>query len=169
MQVLLVLLAYQVFSKTIASLMEHGEVGYDMFAAIAFKSGTFASWITLARHTIGLTPVPRTSRAVWAYLGMTTATLYIICVPSLISAVTGYVPHYSTWIRTNAGYDNATVTPCPAGLLPVWGQLSTTVHDLSYETVDTDLSYFPIVDDRYPWTGNSVGREWIECGSYLYY
>jgi hypothetical protein len=132
LQALSILVAYTIFSRMIASLMEHGEVGYDMFAAVAFNAGSLSSIITLMRHTIGMTPVPRTGRAILAYLGMMLATIYITCLPSLISAMTGFVPQYSLYFQIGPGnYFNASVVECNGGgLSPVWGRIS---QNLPYE------------------------------------
>ena len=167
LQALFVLVAYMVFSRMIASLMENGEVGYDMFAAVAFNAGSLISIVTLARHILGMTPIPRTRRAILAYLGMMLATVYLICLPSLVSAMTGYVPHYRPYFRAGPGdYLNASVIECGGGLFPVWGQISMNLpHDFTSGNRPTPDKY-QIIDDRNPYFWDNIsgqGSSWIEC------
>ena len=66
-QALLIVVAYRLFSRVIKMLMTQGEVGYDTFVAVAFNSGSASSFITLLRHAVGMTLLPRTRHAVFAY------------------------------------------------------------------------------------------------------
>jgi hypothetical protein len=168
LQALSVLVAYQTFSRMIASLMEHGEVGYDMFVAVAFNAGSLSSIITLARHTIGITPVPRIRRAILAYLGMMMATIYITCLPSLMSAMTGFVPQYGLYFQFGLGdYLNASVTECYSGsLIPVWGRISGDLPIQSTPGSSIGSHEYPIADNRDPhftFRASGQGSTWIDC------
>ena len=169
LQTLFIMAAYMIFSRMIASLMEHGEVGYDMFAVIAFSSGSMSSIITFARHALGMTPIPRTRRAILAYLGMMIATIYITCLPSLVSAMTGYVPQYEPYFRIGPGeFLNNSIIECNGGLSPVWGTISSALpYPFSRGAEVMPMAYqYPIVDDRdshFERKFNGVGGTWIEC------
>ena len=68
-QAALVVVASRVFGSVLKVLMRSGEVGYDLFSAVAFEAGSARSLVTIGRHVLGATPVPRTRRAVLAYVG----------------------------------------------------------------------------------------------------
>lgn len=98
-QALLILVGYRVFSHVIMALMVQGEVGYDAFAAVAFGNASLSSLVPLFRQSVGFTPLTRTSRAAWCYIGILLTTTYIVSVPSLVSAVTGYTTIFTPFAR----------------------------------------------------------------------
>ena len=170
-QAFLVVVAYRLFSSVITSLMHEGEVGYDAFASVAFSTGTFTSLLTLLRHTVGWTPVPRSGRAVSNYVAMAFCTLYIVALPSLYSAMTGYTSHFDPHITQGtqtgtAGSINTVTHDCAGGFVPVWGQLQ-----YFYAAGRTlEANYFPMGTDFIPiyydyYVNGRVGPEWIECRS----
>lgn len=123
-QALLVVVGYRVFSHVIMALMEQGEVGYDAFAAVAFGNAGLSSLVPLFQQAVGFTPLIRASRATWCYTGIILATTYIVSVPSLVSAVTGYTTIFTPYLRL--GYlqgSNGTLINCYPGFVPVWGRM----------------------------------------------
>lgn len=123
-QALLVFVAYRVFSRVIVVLMDQGEVAYDAFAAVAFDSGSLYSLVPLFRQCVGLTQLNRSSRAIWCYIGMLFATMYIISVPSFISALTGYTTIFRPFARLGSAQGvNGTLVDCYPGFLPAWGRM----------------------------------------------
>ncbi|KAK5133571.1 hypothetical protein LTR08_007610 [Meristemomyces frigidus] len=129
-QALLAWSAYRLFRQVIAVLMERGEVGYDVFAFVAFNSGTLSSLVALLRHAVGWGALPQSRRALGAYAAMAAVTVYIIAMPTLFSAMTGYTSYYAPWVLLDqADSSNASVTSantnsmidCGASLSPAWG------------------------------------------------
>ncbi|KAK5124885.1 hypothetical protein LTR85_001075 [Meristemomyces frigidus] len=98
-QALLGWMAYRLFRQVIAVLMERGEVGYDVFASLAFNSGSLSSLLMLLRHAVGWSPLPQSKRALGAYAAMAVATSYIIAMPTLLSAMTDYQRYASIYAQ----------------------------------------------------------------------
>lgn len=92
-QMILVWVAYRVFHESITALMEKGPIAYGTYSTIAFGSGSFSSIFTISR-TLFDKKLRSSLRAVKVYVSMVLATLYIICMPSLFSATTGYAAVY---------------------------------------------------------------------------
>ena len=157
-QALLIVIAYRLFSRVVKTLMQHGEVGYDVFSAVAFDSGTIGSVVTLGRHALGLTPLPRTRHAIFAYWGMAIATLYIIAMPSLFAAMTGYTSTYAPFLdyHSHVG-DSKGLVDCEGILAPVWGRVQ---WKYDFSPTPPLSGWYPIVYPPYPAT---AGPEWIEC------
>lgn len=132
-QLILAALAYRLFSRILTSMMQQGQVGYDMFGAVAFQSCSLISVPTLLRHALGSTPIPRTRRSRVIFLCMGLVTVYIVAVPTLVSAMSGYTSHFTPYVfNTTAQYDenrfqatNQTqaVVDCLGRLEPAWGIL----------------------------------------------
>ena len=122
-QAVVVLFAYRLFSRILATLMKQGEVGYDAFAAIAFDSASTTPFPTLLRHAVGGTAIPRTLRAILAYWGMAAATLYIVAIPTLLSAIIGYTSYYAPYINFEKTGSEAqgSLMDCEGTFPPVWG------------------------------------------------
>lgn len=160
-QGLLVVFAYGLFSRIIVALMAHDEVGFDAFATVAFETGSLRSIIPLFRHALGLTPVPRTRRAICSYVGMLLATAYIVAVPSLLSAMTGYVSRFTPYMRLGSVQgSNGTLVSCYPGLYPVWGRLG--LSDLSME-MGQSIGIYPVAETNISMITWQQSYMWIEC------
>lgn len=170
-QAVLVVLAYRLFSRVLSMLMEQGEVGYDAFSAVAFNSGSLGCLLTLIRHTVGWTPIPRTRHAVFAYCGMALATLYVVAFPTLVSAMTGYTSRYAPFlnhfeihneqVRVRSGLED-----CDGIFTPAWGRIQ---HNFATAFEHATSGAFPIVDDGsiltdyYAGSGYYPGSAWVDC------
>jgi len=130
-QLLLATLAYRLFGQALTHLMQQGEVGYDLFSAVAFQSGSLASVLSLLKHAIGSAPLPRTTRARWLYFLMGLATVYIVAIPTLVSAMSGYSSHFVPYVSNTTVHYQAnreiainhtqSVVDCNGSIDPVWG------------------------------------------------
>jgi hypothetical protein len=166
---LLAAIAYRVFSTTLRSLMNQGEVGYDVFAATTLQCGSVASWYALAKHALGRVPIPVTPRARWLYLAMATSTAYILAMPTLVSAMTGYASVSLPSIKdTNSG--TPVTHDCNGLLLPAWGEVADRqyggrfVSDPIDDFIDIAWPGMPIL---YKPSFYTLGSEWdwIDCTS----
>lgn len=163
-QAVTIVLAYHVFGGVLRTLMVDGEVGYGLFSAVAFDSGGFGSLPVLLRHALGWTPVPRTSHAVIVYWAMTLTTVWIIAMPTLISAMTGYTARFAPFVDLGLSdfngtftWTNSALTDCMDSFAPVWGQLEQ--NDAATDFIPL-AGYWPIVDD--PKQNTIAGPEWVE-------
>jgi hypothetical protein len=164
-QAVAVYFAYRLFTDAVRMLMANGEVGYDLFSAMAFESGSFSSLWPLLRHAVGFTPIPRTRHATIVYWAIGLATAYIVAMPTLISAITGYTSHYSPFINMGS-QANVIMSQtdglkfCHDTLYPVWGRLQSNYAVDSYDP-EREQS-FPIAYDHPPYY-TMAGPEWVEC------
>jgi hypothetical protein len=161
-QTALIVVAHRVFGQVVKVLMQQGEVGYDLFSAVAFDAGSASSLVTIGRHVVGATPVPRTRRVVLAYVGMALATLYIVVMPSLLAAMTGYTSYYGPVLDFEADVFgiSAPLKDCEGSILPVWGEMSDVGHTGVYWWTPTTKKAFQLV------YGESYQSEWTECKLY---
>lgn len=124
-QALLALMAHRLFRTVLDTLMQSGEVGYDMFASVAFAGPTFLSLGPLARHIVGQTPVPRTRHATQVYAVMGLCVLYLVSMPTLFSAMTGYTSYYVPFIKSRMPgsviMSETNITDCQDAFVPAWG------------------------------------------------
>ena len=169
-QIVLITFAYRLFSRVIKMLMQHGEVGYDIFGAIAFNSGTLYSVLVVIRQLVGA-GIPRTPHASLAYAGMAGATLYIIAMPSLFAAMTGYTSHFAPFLDyTDLTNSSLGLVDCFGVILPVWGRvqpLTSVTESLAsfntYEVWDSDTTpYEYIISEGFPILTSTGGPTWIE-------
>lgn len=166
-QVVLVAWAYRVFGDVLRTLMARGEVGYDLFSAVAFHSGGISSIGTLLRHAVGKTPIPRTRHAVRVYWAIAAATGYIVAMPTLFSAMTGYTSTYVPFVNMNIDFDSnltlsGSLIDCGNSFAPVWGKLASDER-LGYGYTTT--GYFPIVYDHPDYGAYATDPGWIDCKS----
>lgn len=156
-QLLLILLAYQTFGRIVKVLMQQGEIGYDLFSSVAFDSGSVMSFFTIVKHAAGFTPIPRTSRAAFLYGAMGTATLYIVIIPSLLAAMTGYTSFYAPTMETGVsiGVLETGNIDCFGGILPVWGMMQNITTGI-YNELTWSLP------EPYPVTYGG-DQDWIAC------
>ncbi|KAK3691325.1 hypothetical protein LTR37_018686 [Vermiconidia calcicola] len=179
-QAVLMLCAYRLFRRVIRMLMQQSEVGYDVFSAVAFNTGSLESFLALARHFVlgaAWHPIPRTRRTLWAYSGMAIATIYIIAMPSLIASMTGYTTHYAPFLD----YSNSLEGPwwnnesdlglqdCFGSLQPVWGRVQTLRDEKPLgpeKWVVTDsliTESVPIIAEGVPYASSYIaGPTWID-------
>ncbi|KAK3669925.1 hypothetical protein LTR78_010176 [Recurvomyces mirabilis] len=144
-------MAYHVFGAVLTKLMQEGEVGYDLFASIAFQSGSVPALLTTLRHVLGWAPVPRTKRALGFYLGMAMVMLYIAMMPTLLSAMTGYTSLYFFYLINKGTYlADAGAVDCRGTFAPAYGRV---VMPTGNNTEDFVLPYdhFPDSDATAPW------------------
>ena len=158
-QAALVVVAYRVFGSVLKVLMRRGEVGYDLFSAVAFEAGSARSLVTIGRHVLGATPVPRTRRAVLAYVGVAAATLWIVVLPSLVAAMTGYTSFYGPIMDFEADVVDspAPLTDCGGSIAPVWGQMPDIGNTGEYWFTPTTKTSFQLV------YGGVYTSQWMEC------
>ena len=146
-------LAYHVFRAVVANLMEEGEVGYDLFACVAFHSGSVPALLTTLRHTFGWAPVPRTRRAMWYCLAMAMVTLYIAIMPTLLSAMTGYTSLYFPYLINISSSVSDSTVDCQGMFAPAYGRV---VMPNGYSRESFLLPY-----DHPPDSENSA--PWVDC------
>ena len=136
--------AYRLFVDALQSMMQRGQIGYDIFEAVHFQGGSLSSVPALLKHAIGSTPVPRTAQAKWTLFTMGLASLYVVSFPTLVFAMSGYTSYFvpcmtqsvTHWDSTLQSSTNATTTnieDCGSSLAPVWGQFLADVHEHSLE------------------------------------
>ena len=128
-QIFLALIAYRLFSRVLKSLMLGEEVGYDAVASVTFNTGNIRSLGAFCRHAIYGAPIPRSRRARLAFLAMILTTAYIIGLPTLFSAMTGYSSYYTPAMSiyapyTESQFDNYGAYDCQGKLVPAWGKIS---------------------------------------------
>ena len=158
-QAAVIVVAYRVFGRVVKVLMRQGEVGYDLFSAVAFDAGSASTLVTIGRHVVGATPVPRTRRAVLAYVGMALATLYIVAVPSLLAAMTGYTSFYGPVLDFNANVldSPAPLTDCEGEIAPLWGEMPDVGYIGGGWYTPTTKKAFQIA------YGGYYTPEWVDC------
>ena len=159
-------IAYRIFGRVIKVLMQQGEVGYDLFTAVAFDAGSGSSFLTILRHAIGYTPIPRTKRATVMYVGMGVATLWIIIMPSLLAAMTGYTSYYAPMLNTEADVAGAAsgLKDCDGTISPVWGKIEPIPYSGNtwgfYSVTPTLGNYYAQIYDDYEY---SLYYAWLDC------
>lgn len=146
LQVILCIIAFQVFSKVLLRLMEREEISFRAYSAVSFQPGGASSILPLLLAVQDPRPLvssngrswdsreasgrPRRSfRARMVLIGMSLLTLYIAALPTLLSAMTGYAAEsraaleYWPTLQDMLDFDNnATVVPCgKEGMRPAWG------------------------------------------------
>ncbi|KAJ4146870.1 hypothetical protein LMH87_001429 [Akanthomyces muscarius] len=172
-QLLLAYMAYHVFHKALVQVMVERQVGFPTYGAVAFDTGKVSSlWAFLQALTSRAFPLTSHGRRV--FTAMFVCTAYIASIPTLLSAMTGYVAVYSPSIEMPptltapgepaalesdwdcARQGNCSITPCwstpsPDGLLAAWG----TVHDQNRKNSPIQSLLMP-VPIRYKDTSNVV-------------
>ena len=93
-QVILVWMAYRVFHESITVIMEKEPVDYGTYSTVAFETGSSQSIFTIL-GTCFDKKLRSSLRAVRVYVLMLLATIYIVCMPSLFSATSGYAAIYA--------------------------------------------------------------------------
>lgn len=156
---------YRLFSRVLAMLMSRGEVGDDLFASIAFDSGSFSSLWMLVRHASGWTPLPRSRRAIRCYAAMAVNSLYVVVLPTLFSAMTGYTTFYTQFISFNEGNNlpgqlssTTNLLDC-SEILPAWGFRG------AYSALETGPVEEGTIDYDQP--GRVSSKGWIDCTFHL--
>ncbi|KAK3629463.1 hypothetical protein LTR56_018002 [Elasticomyces elasticus] len=143
-------MGYRVFGAAVAKLMEEGEVGYDLFASVAFHSGSLPALLTLLRNAIGWTPVPRTRKAVWYYVSMACVTSYIVAMPTLLSAMTGYTSMYFPYLLELTTLGGNGTVDCQGAFAPAYGKV-VMPNSHSAETFVLSYDHPPESDLSTPW------------------
>lgn len=98
-QLALATFAYRLSIDALQSMMQRGQIGYDILEAVHFQDGSLSSVLPLLEHAIGSTPVPRTTQAKWTFIMVGLASLYIVSFPTLVSAMSGYTSYFVPSIR----------------------------------------------------------------------
>ena len=125
-------LAYRIFSRVMRTLMQQDEVAFDAFVAITFHSGSFTSLSGLGLNIANCVLKP-SSNARRAYLGMILGTLYVVAVPTLLSAMTGYTSFYSPAVaihKPELGQSYSTRS-YGTSIFHAWGRVSWANHNAS--------------------------------------
>lgn len=161
-QLVLAFVAYHVFHKALVQVMAERPVGFPTYAAVAFHIGTASSLWAFFR-ALASRSFPLTFRGRRVLAAMLVCSAYIVAIPTLFSAMTGYVAVSSPSIETPPALDtqseqdgieanwncarqgNCSITPCwsapsPAGLLAAWG----TVHDQNRKNSPIQSLLMPI-------------------------
>ncbi|KAK5163944.1 uncharacterized protein LTR77_010340 [Saxophila tyrrhenica] len=162
-QAVMVVFAYRIFSGVLRMLMENGEVGYDLFATVAFGSGSFTSLPTLLKHSIGMTPIPRTRHAILTYWAMLLTTIWIVVMPTLISAMTGYTSRFAPFVNFPSDSPYATaydtsLADCSDRFSPVWGRMGLNNAMTNFQPLG---GFYPIVDGEQG-ASTYAGPGWVD-------
>lgn len=88
-QLLLIYIAYQTFSRSLAYVMETNAVSYQTYSAVSFESTSMHSIWQYLRN-LGWKRSDQTWRSWRIFIAMTLASLYVASMPTLFSAMTGY-------------------------------------------------------------------------------
>jgi hypothetical protein len=161
-QTILVWVAYRVFHESITVIMDKEPVAYGTYSTVAFETGSVHSIFTLLR-TCCNKKLRSSLRAVRVYVLMVLATIYIVCMPSLFSATTGYTAIYAPAIllpTTHYGNASCETAGCELeacggpgspnvaglGLRPGWGMVMDNWRlDCSNEFCSTSHNYSDFV------------------------
>ena len=95
-QLILIWLAYRTFHKSLMYIMQTQTVPYSVYGAIAFNPGSLQS-ITQFIYISTSTEAKRSWRVTRIYVTIALCTVYIAAMPTLFSAMTGYVTHLVKW------------------------------------------------------------------------
>lgn len=136
-QLVLVWVAYRVFHKSLTMLMEREPISFGAYSSVAFQAGSLRSVLSIlsALGSGTLTP-SRKAMKLYALMALTTA--YIVAMPSLFSAMTGYAAVYTPsllmqpndqGIQNCQDFGGCKMEPCGGpgtfssdeGLIPGWG------------------------------------------------
>lgn len=133
-QIILVWLAYRVFHRAITAIMQSEPVSYAAYSTVAFRSGSSLSVPTMFH---ACSKLKSSWRSIRTYLLIAVTTIYIVCMPSLFSAMTGYAATYSPAMlvpfnpggfsgNASCGAGGCQQVPCGVkdlgrGLRPGWG------------------------------------------------
>ena len=131
-QLILIYIAYRVFNRSLIYVMEKRAVSYQTYSAVSFGSTSLTS-ISQYLQNIHW-PRSGSSWHSWRiFLAMTLASLYVVSMPTLLSAMTGYAAVFAASIEmppagTEGGYncaqsDNCSIFLCNGedGFAPGWG------------------------------------------------
>ena len=165
-QLALGLIAYRLFGNVLKTMMQSGAVGYDAFAAAVFSGGEIGSIWTYLRYAANRTPVPRTRGARVAYLAMAICTLYIVSVPTLLSAMTGYTSFYAPAVAVYGADGNFSTYDCGGTLLPAFGEFHTgdRIYEDGYWMQSHVINYdHPPIAPTKP----LAGMDFIDCRCHL--
>lgn len=139
-QLLLIYVAYRVFSQSLAYVMETHPVSYQTYHAVSFESTSLRSMWQYVRN-LSWDRSKQTWRGWGIFVAMTLASLYVVSMPTLFSAMTGYAAVFSPSLEMPpAGFEGGwnceaaggcTIFPCGGGgagdesggdgLTPGWG------------------------------------------------
>lgn len=156
--------AYRLFSRTIRTLVQREEVTFESFAAVTFESGNITSLGPLCRNLVARSPRPYTRRAKLAYLSMALGTLYVVSLPTFLSAMTGYTSYSTPAVSGDVkGKYSFKTHSCGNAIIPAWGQVNQDMASLHRYPL-TEFQYPVItfiIPYEQPWKWNQFGL--IEC------
>ena len=150
-QAVLAWVAYRVFRAVFQAQMRSGEVGYDVFSEVALHTGAARSLPPLWRRAFGKLPLPRTSGARRTHCAMAIVTVYLLAMPTLFAAMTGYAsvpepsidmsglqPQENFTQNRFVNFFSADTQSCEGALLPAFGIIQHTCTPLAYPN-DADI------------------------------
>ena len=134
-QLLLVWIAYRTFHKSIMYIMQTTPVPFCTYGVVAFNAGGLHS-IMRYISALGSSQTRKSGKAVRIYIMMALCTLYVVAMPTLFSAMTGYAVISSPSVELVNGYGrvgaspdycttvgNCTILPCMGGFVPIWAKV----------------------------------------------
>ncbi|KAK5080944.1 hypothetical protein LTR05_008260 [Lithohypha guttulata] len=153
-QALLAIVTYQVFTKSLTRTMEETPVSHDTFKAITLQNDTIAGLYLLTKDFL------RTSggRARVAMFWTILASVFVLALPTWLSAMTGYTPDIQPFVNDTIG-----------NLIPA-GEFRPSVYTI-HDGHRLGPSYTRDYRVTVPWQGSdryySNYRNYYEC--YTYY
>lgn len=88
-QILLVYISYHVFNQSLSQIMQSRPVSYQTYGAVAFQTGSVNSMWQYVR-AVGSQRFRPSARGFCVFGTMALTTLYVVSMPTLYSAMTGY-------------------------------------------------------------------------------
>ena len=116
-QILLVYLSYRIFNKALVYVMDTQSVSYESYGAVAFESGNVHSlwrYLRAIRRPRGSSVLP--GNAIWRrrriFGTMLITTAYVVSMPTLYSAMTGYAPVLEPSVSITTDYSHVQLISC---------------------------------------------------------
>jgi hypothetical protein len=95
----LAIIAYKVTTKSLSMAMEHHSVPIGTYEAISLQGSTFVALCKQIRNFLSIRSWQHKLRILWIIL----STLFIVCFPTLVGAMTGYAPLTDPFVQGDAG------------------------------------------------------------------
>lgn len=154
-QTLLAYTAYQIFSRVLTALMYEGEIPYRIYTTVAFRpSSLLGVWDAI------YCTFKSSRRARWIYACITLTIIYILFIPTLVSATTGYTRYTVPYVENSTDGVPGGFTNCKGGLSPAFGWLS--LNSYAVEQNNQTVPRF-IGNEIIPFGAHDL--DWIDCTS----